>query len=707
MPATETEDSPIKIKKSRLNPRKFMGSSYAAGSKLAEQVDSNSKKITLIKNIIKTQRSDLAEKLKSLDPEGKPASPLDGLLGIAQSIAGSVDSIKQTLIDQQGLQQDAIADDRKEKEQKKRGFKEKSLEAGGKIFGAAKKVGEKILEPAKSIFTQIIDFIKGIILGKVVLELFDWFSDGENAKKVSSLFKFLKDWWPVLLAAIMAFAPALLGPGGMIIGTIALLAFFIPKIINIVKSIFGFGKSVDKELKNIDKDAEKTGADLGKDIENDASKLGGDAPKGEDPEKSPTPAEFGDVEKSQKDLQNVPSAQGMKEGGPVEKREKPVESKEGGKVQGKKGEDKVPAMLTEGEYVLSKKAVQQYGADTIAAMNAAAGAKNQPEEKEGVAAFKEGGPVGNFEPPLGGLGGGGGGTNALTEQAKVKTPGSAILDFLSGDDGRSRREREDGDQRKLGSVEKKIGGLQEMVHSTTKMITSRGVDGAPGQAGQRGSGVLNVVGKAANMFAPHLGINEAIEGGPQGIRQLAGKAFTPHIEMAKGMGQNMMANPMVQKMMQNPAVQGFIGQAKESFAGSSLSKVAEGMFGKDTVNNVLGSIGAPGAPGAPGSAVDGAPGAPGISGAPGVPGAPGIMGSAGAPSIIKTSKPGLGQAIKPLPPKSSSTVVYDGELAKAGMEGLTQGAGGSPAGANTKDIPDIDAAKKISANKLAVLGITI
>ena len=38
-----------------------------------------------------------------------------------------------------------------------------------------------------------------------------------------------------------------------------------------------------------------------------------------------------------------------------------------------------------------------------------------------------------------GLGGGGGGTNALTGQAKVKTWGSAFSDFFSGDDGESRR----------------------------------------------------------------------------------------------------------------------------------------------------------------------------------------------------------------------------------------------------------------------------
>ena len=56
--------------------------------------------------------------------------------------------------------------------------------------------------------------------------------------------------------------------------------------------------------------------------------------------------------------------------------------------------------------------------------------------------FGSPGPSGDGREKLSGLptelGGGGGGTNSLTEQAKVKTWWSAITDFLSGDDGKSR-----------------------------------------------------------------------------------------------------------------------------------------------------------------------------------------------------------------------------------------------------------------------------
>ena len=388
---------PIKAKKRKISPKDLAkGTPFDPGFKSRVMGEdekgeylSKEERKRRFKFGDKQEKDGLSKTVEDVSQSSQqPTSPLDSVIGVVNSIAGSVDSIRQTLIDQQKVSQEQVSEQREQQQQKKRGMKEKALEAGGKIMGGAKKVGEKILAPVKGLWTKLMDFLIGILLGKAVISLFEWFTDPANTDKVSSLFKFLTDWWPVLLASIMAFVPALLGPGGFIIGTIALLAWGIPKIVNIVKSIFGFGKSVDKELKNVESDATKTGEELGKNIENDAKKLGGDAPETGDPEKSPQPAELGDVDKSQKDLQNIKQPQGMKEGGPVE-------SKEGGKVEGEKGVDKVPAMLTEGEFVLSKGAVQAYGVDTLAAMNAAAGGTNKPTEKDGKPAFAGGGPVGD------------------------------------------------------------------------------------------------------------------------------------------------------------------------------------------------------------------------------------------------------------------------------------------------------------------------
>ena len=57
---------------------------------------------------------------------------------------------------------------------------------------------------------------------------------------------------------------------------------------------------------------------------------------------------------------------------------------EGGRVRGESGIDKVPAMLTNGEFVMSAGAVQKYGLDTMMAMNAAGGGTNKPKIMEGM-----------------------------------------------------------------------------------------------------------------------------------------------------------------------------------------------------------------------------------------------------------------------------------------------------------------------------------
>ena len=55
-----------------------------------------------------------------------------------------------------------------------------------------------------------------------------------------------------------------------------------------------------------------------------------------------------------------------------------------GLVKGKKGTDKIPAMLTDGEFVMSKGAVQKYGVATLESMNAAGGGTNVPKIVKGV-----------------------------------------------------------------------------------------------------------------------------------------------------------------------------------------------------------------------------------------------------------------------------------------------------------------------------------
>ena len=127
--------------------------------------------------------------------------------------------------------------------------------------------------------------------------------------------------------------------------------------VDTVKMLFGFGKDVDKELAKNEKDLEKGGE--GGEVTLDTEAGGGT--EGEvTPEATPTPT---GEETAGANLTE------------------PQRFNQGGEVPGQGDKDSVPAMLTPGEFVLTKDAVNQVGADTLYGMNAAAGGVGKPSQK--------------------------------------------------------------------------------------------------------------------------------------------------------------------------------------------------------------------------------------------------------------------------------------------------------------------------------------
>ena len=110
-----------------------------------KRVDANSFKISRLKNITKLRKENVDKKM---DGGGE----LKGILG---EIASSMDGIKQTLIDQNKLDQKAAADERKANEKKKRSLKESAIEG---IKGSLKKAGEGLLKPFTSMWDTIWTF---------------------------------------------------------------------------------------------------------------------------------------------------------------------------------------------------------------------------------------------------------------------------------------------------------------------------------------------------------------------------------------------------------------------------------------------------------------------------------------------------------------------------------------------------------------------
>ena len=348
---------------------------------IERRVENNSKKITLLKNILKAGKLNVGEKIKGLEPVN---SPLNESI---QSITDSVTSIHQTLLDQQELDKDKQDDIDIDVEQDARDAKESSREGGSSIGKGLQKAGAKMLAPVTNAFDKIKEWLFKFFAAKAIMMFIKWFSDPSNAKKVSSLFRFIKDWWPAILTGILLFAGSMLGPGGIIIGITALVVGFIPKIVNSIKTLFGFTKDVNKEAAKGEKEADKA-------LKGEGTETSSDKFTEEDIGSTVTPRNFDDLsEGEQKNLNQL-----------MEKKN----FNKGGEVPGQGNKDTVPAMLTPGEFVMSKGAVEQYGIDTLEGMNAAAGGTNKPEEiTPPVKAMKGGGPVMPQTPLVRGYSGGG------------------------------------------------------------------------------------------------------------------------------------------------------------------------------------------------------------------------------------------------------------------------------------------------------------
>jgi len=166
---------------------------------------------------------------------------LVGLAAIADDIAAirkTVESIADLMTQQISMIKKELEKDRRLKEGKKRQDKENLLEKGGKAVLA---LAKKMLSPVQSLLDRIIKFLTTVLIGHLVLKLFKWFADPANKKKVDTIFRFIKDWWPALLAAFLLFGTSAGKLIRTILGTLTKLTITmarkgIPMLLNFIRS---------------------------------------------------------------------------------------------------------------------------------------------------------------------------------------------------------------------------------------------------------------------------------------------------------------------------------------------------------------------------------------------------------------------------------------------------------------------------------------
>tara|TARA_R100000008_G_scaffold86646_1_gene80646 strand:+ start:95 stop:1273 length:1179 start_codon:yes stop_codon:yes gene_type:complete len=248
--------------------------------------------------------------------------------GEHERTSAQLDGILNILKKNNQLEKKEADADAKERQREKRQKREKLLESlkGGvnTAASAGKRIVDTLVSPFSNIWQAITKFLKTVLIGGLFNQALFWFSKEENQKKMERVGRFLKFWWPSLLAGYALFFTPI---GSLVSGVAAILSAGLPLLAGLIlkfpllSSLVGVGILGTAWWQNKTKN-------------NSLS----------DSQQDDTPVQ---------------------------------EFSTGGFVSGPAGRDRVPAKLTAGEFVMSKGAVQNYGVGTLANMNAAGGGTNR------------------------------------------------------------------------------------------------------------------------------------------------------------------------------------------------------------------------------------------------------------------------------------------------------------------------------------------
>ena len=160
------------------------------------------------------------------------------------------------------LEQKAAAEDRKEREREKKEKAEKlieSLKGGVKAAaGVGKALVNTLISPFRKVWDNIINFLKVVVAGFLFNKIFNWFLDPENKRKINSLGRFLKDYWPALATFGLLFLTPL---GGIIKGLLGFVAWAVPMLLKLIArnpllagGLLLAGLTIDQLMKKMESD---------------------------------------------------------------------------------------------------------------------------------------------------------------------------------------------------------------------------------------------------------------------------------------------------------------------------------------------------------------------------------------------------------------------------------------------------------------------
>jgi len=432
-----------KVKRTKISAEAFKKGTAIGGFKKATAIGDKKGGALTVRPSSSLVPSSLKPEENEESVEEDKKEKKESVVKILSDISKTVNSILKTLKQKNKLDKKTSKQDRLKAERDKRALAEKNLE---KRFTSIKNFAQKMIKPLMGPFDALMNFIKNIILGKIVLGIIDWFGNPDNQQKVQSFIRFLKDWWPALITAVLLFATPL---GGIIAGIVTTLTVatgklltLLPKLLKFLKSplviglgLFAVGAAVPALLPETVET--ETDEKVDQSVEEKGGQATADALRKEQEEREKTQNPF------MRFLTGTimgEDAERKKQIDRAETGKEPVYKSRGGFIP--RGTDTVPAMLTPGEFVIKKDAVQKYGVNTLTSMNSMT--KSLPSYEGGGAVDERkfgkkseslmpiiGPPL--MESKMSGMPDmGGGGTNVPTSQAKERTIDAGVIGEVFG-----------------------------------------------------------------------------------------------------------------------------------------------------------------------------------------------------------------------------------------------------------------------------------
>ena len=258
-------------------------------------------------------------------------------------------------------------------------------------------------------FDKLKSFIKLGLLSGLINTLYNFFTDPKNKEKIEAIQGFLRDWWPALAAAI---GFILMPFKGLILNTIGFLTSTTFKILRLFATNPIFGIAVAAGVAGV-MDYLK-GKNRKLKLQTEVEELM------ESEGISETEARKRLIQQKEEEARNIPYSMNPFD----DKRREILKEAEQlknidfertrygffGDVMNRApgfkgggfamGTDIIPAMLTPGEFIMSRGAVNMFGADTMMAMNKMGGGTNRPKYGK-VTGYQGGGIVDKFSKAVG------------------------------------------------------------------------------------------------------------------------------------------------------------------------------------------------------------------------------------------------------------------------------------------------------------------